>query len=191
MVTLHTSQHHKHRPLRVNRRTAFLLPFYHTLSSFTPRIYGTSPFFGLFSKQIRAQCASRAPSPPAAAAAAWRGRGRVPIAGWSLGGVGPDRGLREGGRRRWCAESGAGGSRRQGEQQPGQPQVAATRPHTHTDDALMHLTMHISTKDLHCCKPARLLQRAPSGGRPCSRPPATAPPRSATLYQQQQTVMED
>jgi hypothetical protein len=29
--------------------------------------------------------ASRAPSPPAAAAAAWRGRGRVPIAGWSLG----------------------------------------------------------------------------------------------------------
>jgi hypothetical protein len=44
--------------------------------------------------------ASRAPSPPAAAAAAWRGwgrvrgRGRVHIAGWSLGGVGPDRGLR-------------------------------------------------------------------------------------------------
>jgi hypothetical protein len=33
--------------------------------------------------------ASRAPSPPAAAAAAWRGLGRVPIAGWSLGGVGP------------------------------------------------------------------------------------------------------
>ena len=26
--------------------------------------------------------ASHAPSPPAAAAAAWRGRGRVPIAGW-------------------------------------------------------------------------------------------------------------
>ena len=38
--------------------------------------------------------------------------------------------------------------------------------------------MHISTNDLHCCKPARLLQRAPSGGRPRSRPPATAPPRS-------------
>jgi len=38
--------------------------------------------------------ASCAPSPPAAAAAAWRGRGRVPIAGWSLGGGGPDRGLR-------------------------------------------------------------------------------------------------
>ena len=38
--------------------------------------------------------ASCAPSPPAAAAAAWRGRGRVPIAGWSYGGVGPDRGLR-------------------------------------------------------------------------------------------------
>jgi hypothetical protein len=34
---------------------------------------------------------SRAPSPPAAA---WRGRGRIPIAGWSLGGGGPDRGLR-------------------------------------------------------------------------------------------------
>jgi hypothetical protein len=29
---------------------------------------------------------SRAPSPPAADAADWRGRGRVPIAGWSLGG---------------------------------------------------------------------------------------------------------
>jgi hypothetical protein len=26
--------------------------------------------------------------------------------------------------------------------------------------------MHISTNDLHCCKPARLLQLAPSGGRP-------------------------
>jgi hypothetical protein len=45
--------------------------------------------------------ASRAPSPPAAAAAAWRGRGRVPIAGWSLGGVGPDRNLRGEGRRGW------------------------------------------------------------------------------------------
>ncbi len=33
--------------------------------------------------------ASHAPSPPAAAAAAWRGLGRVPIAGWSCGGVGP------------------------------------------------------------------------------------------------------
>jgi hypothetical protein len=43
--------------------------------------------------------ASHAPSPPAAAAAAWRGRGRVPIAGWSCGGVGPERGLRGGGRR--------------------------------------------------------------------------------------------
>ena len=45
--------------------------------------------------------AFRAPSPPAAA---WRGRGRVPIAGWSLGGVGPDRGLRGGGRGGWCEE---------------------------------------------------------------------------------------
>ena len=43
--------------------------------------------------------ASHAPSPPAAAAASWRGRGRVPIAGWSCGGVGPERGLRGGGRR--------------------------------------------------------------------------------------------
>ena len=43
--------------------------------------------------------ASHAPSQPAAAAAAWRGRGRVPIAGWSCGGVGPERGLRGGGRR--------------------------------------------------------------------------------------------
>jgi hypothetical protein len=48
--------------------------------------------------------ASHAPSPPAAAAAAWRGRGRVPIAGWSGGGVGPERGLRGGGRRGWCEE---------------------------------------------------------------------------------------
>jgi hypothetical protein len=48
--------------------------------------------------------ASHASSPPAAAAAAWRGRGRVPIAGWSHGGVGPERGLRGGGRRGWCEE---------------------------------------------------------------------------------------
>ena len=32
------------------------------------------------------------------AAAVWRGRGLVPIAGWSYGGVGPERGLRGGGR---------------------------------------------------------------------------------------------
>jgi hypothetical protein len=38
--------------------------------------------------------ASHATSLPAAAAAAWRGRGRVHIAGWSYGGVGPVRGLR-------------------------------------------------------------------------------------------------
>jgi hypothetical protein len=38
--------------------------------------------------------ASHAPSPPAAATAAWRGRSLVPIAGWSYGGVGPERGLR-------------------------------------------------------------------------------------------------
>ena len=40
--------------------------------------------------------ASHATSLPAAAAAAWRGRGRVHIAGWSYGGVGPVRGLRGG-----------------------------------------------------------------------------------------------
>ena len=38
--------------------------------------------------------ASHAPSQPAAAPADWRGRGRVHIAGWSCGGVGPERGLR-------------------------------------------------------------------------------------------------
>jgi hypothetical protein len=48
--------------------------------------------------------AFRAPSPPVAASAAWRGRGRVPIAGWSLAGVGPGRGLRGGRRRGWCEE---------------------------------------------------------------------------------------
>jgi len=40
--------------------------------------------------------ASHATSLPAAAAAAWRGLGRVHIAGWSYGGVGPVRGLRGG-----------------------------------------------------------------------------------------------
>jgi hypothetical protein len=48
--------------------------------------------------------ASHATSLPAAAAAAWRGRGRVHKAGWSYGGVGPVRGLRGGGRRGWCEE---------------------------------------------------------------------------------------
>jgi hypothetical protein len=48
--------------------------------------------------------ASHAPSLPAAAAAAWRGLGRVPIAGWSYVRVGPERGLRGGGRRGWCEE---------------------------------------------------------------------------------------
>jgi hypothetical protein len=41
--------------------------------------------------------------------------------------------------------------------------------------------MHISTNDLHCCKPARLLQLAPSGGCPRRRPPDTAPTRIAPL----------
>ena len=36
--------------------------------------------------------------------------------------------------------------------------------------------MHISTNDLHCYKPARLLQLAPSRGRPHRLPLATAPP---------------
>jgi hypothetical protein len=48
--------------------------------------------------------ASHATSLPAAAATAWRGRGRVPIAGWSYVGVGPERGLRGGGRRGWYEE---------------------------------------------------------------------------------------
>ncbi len=48
--------------------------------------------------------ATHAPSSPAGAAAAWRGQGRVPIAGWSCGGVGLERGLRGGGRRGWCEE---------------------------------------------------------------------------------------
>jgi hypothetical protein len=62
------------------------------------------------------------------------------------------------------------------------------RPHTHAGDALRHLTMHISTNNLHCSKPARLLQWAPSGGRPRRRPHA---PRSDPPHQQQQTAMED
>jgi hypothetical protein len=48
---------------------------------------------------LRPVLASHAPSPTATAAAACRGLGRVPIAGWSYGGVGPERGLRGGGRR--------------------------------------------------------------------------------------------
>ena len=48
--------------------------------------------------------ASHDPSPPAAAATAWRGRGRVPMAGWSYDRLGPERGLRGGGRRGWCEE---------------------------------------------------------------------------------------
>jgi hypothetical protein len=46
-------------------------------------------------------------------------------------------------------------------------------------------------KDLHCCKPARLLQLARSGGRPRCRPPATAPPRIAPPHQQRLTALED
>ena len=48
--------------------------------------------------------ASRAPSPPAASSASWWGLGQVPISGWSYVGVGPDRGLRGGGRRGQCEE---------------------------------------------------------------------------------------
>jgi hypothetical protein len=42
--------------------------------------------------------------------------------------------------------------------------------------------MHISANDLHCCKPARMLQLAPSGGRPRRRPLATAPPRRTPTH---------
>ena len=59
----------------------------------------------------------------------------------------------------------------------------SAQTHSHAGAALRQLTMHISTNDLHCCKPARLLQRAPSGGRP-RRPPATAPPRIDPPHQQ-------
>jgi hypothetical protein len=65
------------------------------------------------------------------------------------------------------------------------------RPHTHAGTAPRQLTMHISTNDLHCWKPARLLQLAPSGGRPHCRPPATAPPRIAPPHQQRRTALED
>jgi hypothetical protein len=64
-------------------------------------------------------------------------------------------------------------------------------PHTHAGAALRRLTMHISTNDLHCCKPARLLQLAPSGGRPHRRPLATAPPRITPSHQQRPTTLED
>ncbi len=61
----------------------------------------TGPLFDHKGNDL-ASCVS---SPPPADAAAWRGRGRgrVPIVGWSLVRVGSDRGLR-GGRRGWCQE---------------------------------------------------------------------------------------
>ncbi len=62
-----------------------------------------------------------------------------------------------------------------GKRQRGQSQVAAPCQHTRAGDALRQLTVHISTNDLHCCKPARLLQLAPSGRRPRRRPPAIDP----------------
>jgi hypothetical protein len=59
-------------------------------------------------------------------------------------------------------------------------------------NALRQLTVHISTNDLHYCKPACLLQWSPSGGRPRSPPPVTAPPRRIVPHhQQQQTALED
>jgi hypothetical protein len=63
-------------------------------------------------------------------------------------------------------------------------------PHLQAGDALRQLTMHISTNDLHCYKPAHLLQRAPSGGRPRSRPPDTAPPRIDPPHQQRRTAFK-
>jgi hypothetical protein len=66
-------------------------------------ISGTSPLSTRYKASTRRRwnCTGhRSISRPAA----WRGRGRVPIAGWSLGGVGPGRGLRGGGRRELCAE---------------------------------------------------------------------------------------
>ena len=58
-------------------------------------------------------------------------------------------------------------------------------------NALRQLTMHISTNDLHRCKPTRLLQLAPSGGHPRYRPPDTSPPRIAPPHEQQLTTLED
>ena len=59
---------------------------------------------------LRPVLASHAPSPLAAAAAAWRGRGRVPIAGWSYGGVRTGKGS-SGGRKKGGVPSGTGESR--------------------------------------------------------------------------------
>jgi hypothetical protein len=73
--------------------------------------YCLPPAGGLHSQNKVIKCvglgpvlASHDPSQPAAASAVWRGLGLVPIAGWSYGGVGPQRGLRRGGRRGWCEE---------------------------------------------------------------------------------------
>ena len=62
----------------------------------------------------------------------------------------------------------AGTVERGGRGKPGKQRL------THAGDALRQLTMHISTNDLHCCKPACLLQLARSRGRPRRRLPATA-----------------
>jgi hypothetical protein len=69
-----------------------------------------------------------------------------------------------------------------------------TQPPTHIRIMVMHLlqlTMHISTNYLHCCKLARLLQRATSGGRPRHRPPPPPPLRSEKPHQKRQTAHED
>ena len=57
-------------------------------------LYAVALWRGCLSASASASGPFWPPVPRAAAAAAWRGRGWVPIAGWSLGGVGPDRGLR-------------------------------------------------------------------------------------------------
>jgi hypothetical protein len=83
----------------------------------------------------------------------------------------------------WCGRSGRESHDCKANDDEGSPRLQPP-DHMHAGDALRQLTMHISTNDLHCCKPARLLQRAPSGGRPRSRPPATAPPRIDPPHQQ-------
>ena len=79
----------------------------------------------------------------------------------------------------WCGRTGLESHYSKANKDEGSPRLQAS-PHQHTyiDYALRQLTMHISTNDLHCCKPAHLLQLAPSGGRPRCRQLATTPPLS-------------
>jgi hypothetical protein len=70
----------------------------------------------------------------------------------------------------WCGRAGPESHDSKARDNEGSPRVQPP-DHRHRQ-----LTMHISTNDLHCCKPPHLLQLAPSRGHPRLRPPATAPP---------------